>query len=149
MRIQRQRCRERKVRLRAGEVTLERGVGGAQQGRQEAQVGERGGERGQHEVADAQQREAAQRGHGERGAQDEQQNLRNVVVALEVAEGRVAAQDFGDEREERGFAAGELRVAFVCKVSLAADRGRYESGGFPMGASYLGGNRQRRGGRRA
>jgi len=59
------------------------------------------------------------------------------VVALKVAEGRVAAQKFGDEREERGFAAGELRVAFVWTVSLGAAGERTSRkgkvGGVPRG----------------
>ena len=54
------------------------------------------GHRGQHEVADAQKRQTRNSLCRRIGAQNQQQYLNYVVVALEIMKQRVASQDRGN-----------------------------------------------------
>lgn len=72
-------------------------VGGAQDRGDQAQLGHGRVEGGEHEVADAQRGQAGHCWGAEGGWEDEQEHLADVVVALEVAEVGVAAEDFDDE----------------------------------------------------
>jgi hypothetical protein len=85
-------------------VAVEVSVSNVQDRGQEVEVGLRAGESGQHEVADAEQGEACGGGSCNEGPEDEEEHLHDVVVALEVAEGRVLAEDGGDDGGEFALA---------------------------------------------
>ena len=59
-------------------------------------MGKGGGERGEHEVADAEKGEMSDGSGSEGWAKDEEEDLDYVMEALEVREARVAAEDLGD-----------------------------------------------------
>lgn len=94
--------------LDRGEVPPELGVRGAEDVGQEPELGDGRGEGGEHEVADAEGGEAGDGGVAEGRGEDEEQDLADVVVALEVAEVGVAAEDGEDEGGEVVFLAGEF-----------------------------------------
>lgn len=99
---------ERGLTLRHMVVQL--GVGGAEDGSEEFELGYGWVERGQHEVADA---EEAQAGNGcgrFLRAKDEQEDLDDVVVALEVAQAWVSAEDIQYDIGQLLFPAVELLV---------------------------------------
>lgn len=87
---------EGEVGLVAREVRAQGRVRGAQDVGDQVQLRHGGGERGEHEVADPQDGEP---GHGEAaqgGREHEEEDLADVVVALEVAEIGLLAEDLGD-----------------------------------------------------
>ena len=63
----------------------ELGVGGAEDVGDEAELLGRGGEGGEEEVADAEEGEAGYERGALRGVEDEEEDLADVVVALDVA----------------------------------------------------------------
>lgn len=70
----------------------------------------------EHEVADAQGREAGEGDGAQGGGQDEEKDLADVVVALEVVQVRVATEDGEDERGELEFLQVALVLGFVLGV---------------------------------
>jgi hypothetical protein len=76
-------------------------------------VGFRARQGGEHEVADAQQGEPRSGGTRGVGTEDEEEDLEDVVVALEVAEGWVESEDGGDEVGEFVFAGEHAGFGFV------------------------------------
>lgn len=56
-------------------------------------------ERRKHEIADAQQRQTGHSRHSQIGAEHQQEDLDDVMVALEVAQAGMAAQDLGNDIE--------------------------------------------------
>lgn len=97
VRVHGQGAREGEEGLDRGEVPPELGVRGAEDVGEEAELRDGWGEGGEHEVADAEGGEAGDGGGAEGGREDEEQDLADVVVALEVAEVGVAAEDGEDE----------------------------------------------------
>jgi hypothetical protein len=87
-----------------GEMLEEVPIGDMEQGGQQMQVGFGTGDGGQHEVPDAEEREAGGGGFGGVGAQDEEQDLDNVVVALEIGQEGMSAEDGGDDVGQLLFA---------------------------------------------
>lgn len=108
------RAREGEEGLRPREVRRQGRVGGADDVRDQAQLGDGRGEVGEHEVADAQGREPGHGGRAEVRGQDQEEDLAYVVVALEVAQVRVPPQDGEDEVRQLLLLAGKLLVGFVC-----------------------------------
>lgn len=91
-------------------MVVQFGVGGAEDGPEQFELGNGRVERGQHEVADA---EEAQAGDGcgcFLRAQDKQEDLDDVVVALEVAQAWVSAEDIQYDIGQLLFPAVELLV---------------------------------------
>lgn len=78
-------------------VGPEFGVRGMQDAGDETELGDGGFEVREHEIADAQKGEAGDGGAAQPGREDEEEDLGDVVVALEVVDVRVAAQDGEDE----------------------------------------------------
>lgn len=79
--------------LTLGHMVVQLGVSGAEDGSKQFELRYGGVERGQHEVPDA---EEAQAGDGcgcFLRAKDEQEDLNDIVVALEVAQAWVSAED--------------------------------------------------------
>ena len=101
---------KRKRRLVAGQVGVQARVGSAQQGPQQLELGHGGGNGGEHEVADAQETQAGDGGGGIVGAEDKEEDLDDVVVALEVAQRGVSAQYGEDDTGEVLLALGQLRL---------------------------------------
>lgn len=99
--------------LYAGKVAPQLGVGLVEDIWKQPQLRSRGPEVGEHEVADAEDGEAGDDGGAPFWAQDEQEHLADVVVALEVAEVRVAAEDFGDEGGELCLALAQFGIGLV------------------------------------
>lgn len=89
--------------LSLGEVGPERGVGGAEDAGDEAELGQGGGEVGVHEIAYAQEGEACDGWGAKSGWEDEQEDLGDVVIALEVVDIWITAEDGEDEVGEGGF----------------------------------------------
>lgn len=99
-----------------GEVGPELGVCGVQDAGDETELGDGGVEVGEHEVPDAEEGEAGDGGTAQPGWEDEEEDLGDVVVALEVVYVRVAAQDGQDEVGEAVFVEGALLIAGVLRV---------------------------------
>ena len=78
-------------------MSVKLGIGRCKDWMEEGQVGDGGVERGQHEVPDAKEREASHGRRGSRGPEDEEQHLDDIMVALEIVQGGVAAQDLDDD----------------------------------------------------
>src|SRR5689334_13710606 len=97
-------------------MLVQLGIGGAEDGSQQLKLGYGRIKCRQHEVADAQQ---AQTSHGSRGivcAENEEEDLDDVVVALEVAQRWVLAEDFEDDMGELVLPTIELLLGF-CRPS--------------------------------
>ena len=108
-----QGAREGEEGLGGGEVVPEGRVGGEEDVGDQTELGDGRGEGGEHEVADAEGREAGYGWGAEGVGEDEEEDLADVVVALEVVEVGVAAEDFEDQVGEEGFLVVELGVVFV------------------------------------
>lgn len=78
-------------------MSPELGVHSVQDAGDEAELGDGGFEVGQHEIADAQEGETGDGGAAQPGREDEEEDLGDVVVALEVVNIRVATQDGENE----------------------------------------------------
>lgn len=72
-------------------------VGGAQDGREETELGDGGVEVGEHKVADAEEGQAGDGRGLETWGEDEEEDLGDIVVALKVVEKTVPAEDGEDE----------------------------------------------------
>lgn len=92
-----QGAREGEEGLCMREVGPEARVDGVEDGWDEAELSDGGGEVGQHKVSDAQRREARDGGAAQGGGEDEEEDLGDVVVALEVVQVRVAAENGKDD----------------------------------------------------
>lgn len=90
-------ARQGKEGLGLREVGPEPGVRGVQDAGDETELGDGGVEVGQHEIPDAKEREAGDCGAMQPGWEDEEEDLCDVVVALEVVYVGVAAQDGEDQ----------------------------------------------------
>ena len=78
------------------------------------QLRERWGKCRQHVVADAQRGEAGHAGRALARLQHQEEDLTDVVVALEVVQVRLAAQDLADEVRELALAAEDLLWGLAC-----------------------------------
>lgn len=104
---------EGEVRLVPRQVLAQLPVHGAQDVGDQVQLRDGGRQRGQHEVADPKHREP---GDGERPQgrrEHEEENLADVMVALEVAEIRLLAENLGDEVRELRLLLLELGLGVV------------------------------------
>lgn len=116
-------AREGEEGLGLGQVRPEGRVGGAQDGGDEAELGDGGLHVREHEVADAEGGEPGDGGGAQGGRQDEEEDLGDVVVALEVVEVGVAAQYGEDDVGEGRLEPIALLVGCVCSsVSLGSQR---------------------------
>jgi hypothetical protein len=100
--------------LDVAQVAAQRRIGSLNEVGDQAELVHRGGQGREHEIPDAQQREVGKEACAPGGCEDEEENLANVMVALEVTEKRVAAEDFDDEVEELGLATLQLRLGIIC-----------------------------------
>jgi hypothetical protein len=132
VRVHGQCAREGEEGLRARQVQAQRRVDGGEDVGDQAELCDGRRQVREHEVADAKGGEARYRGGAERGWQHEEEHLADVVVALEVAQIRVAAQGLGDEVRELGLLRFELGLRLVCMlsctVSFRGTRVRWRSG---------------------
>lgn len=78
--------------LTLGQMIEELRIGGAKDGSEQFELGYGGVERGQHEVTDTEQTETGYCRRCILHTEDEQEDLDDVVVALKVAQRRVAAE---------------------------------------------------------
>lgn len=99
-----------KRRLALGQMVVQLGVGGAEDGSEQFELGYGGVERGQHEVPDAEEAQAGDGCGRFLRAKDEQEDLDDVVVALEVAQAWVSAEDIEYDIGELLLPAVELLV---------------------------------------
>lgn len=90
------------------EVVVQDRVGGAQDGTKQLQLREGRLKGGEHKVSNAEEAQAGGGSRGVLGAEDQQQNLDDVVVALKVAQHWMPAEDLGDDVGQVCLAAGEL-----------------------------------------
>lgn len=104
---------EGEVRLVAREVPAELRVHGPQDVGDQAQLHDGGRQRGEHEVPDPEHGEPGDGQRPERGREHEEENLADVVVALEVAQVGLLAEDLGDEVRELGLLLLELGLGVV------------------------------------
>jgi hypothetical protein len=124
--------REGERGLALGHVGEQLGVGGAEDGAEQLELGDGRLERGQHEVADAQDAQAGDGSGRLMCAEDEQEDLDDVVVALEVAQRGVPPEDVE-------YDIGELFLAVVqLPVRLCEALASKASGGYVRQRTILG-----------
>ncbi len=111
-----ERAGEGEEGLGGGEVVPELGVVEVEDGGDEVELGDGRGEGGEHEVADVEEGEAGEGGELEVWGEQEEEDLGDVVVALEVAEVGVGAEEGDDEGGEEGLLVGELGGGLVVGV---------------------------------
>jgi hypothetical protein len=104
--------RERGLALR--QVVVQHGIGSAEDGPQQFELGEGRLERRQHEIANAEEAQAGDCSGSMLGAEHEQEDLDDVVVTLEVAQRGVTAQDVEDDAGELLLPAVELLLWLCC-----------------------------------
>lgn len=97
VRIHGQHASKGKKGLCPRQVTPELGVAGTQDVRDEAQLADGRSERRQHKVTDPQGREPCHRRCADWGRENQEEYLADVMVALKVAEVRIAAQHLDDQ----------------------------------------------------
>jgi hypothetical protein len=98
-------------------VAEQLGIGGAEDGAEQLELGYGRLERGQHEVADAEKAQAGDRGRCLVWAENEQEDLDDVVVALEVAQRGMPPEHVEDHIGELFLAVVQLPVR-LCEVSM-------------------------------
>lgn len=76
---------------------IELGVGSLEDGVEEGEVGDGRVEGGEHKIADAEERDAGGRRRGNRGTENQEEDLDDVVVALEVVQRGVSTEDLDDQ----------------------------------------------------
>lgn len=96
--------------LALGQVVVQLGVSGAEDGSKQFELGYGWVERGQHEVPDAEEAQACDGRRCFLRAQDKQEDLDDVVVALEVAQAGVSAEHVEYDIGQLLFPAVELLV---------------------------------------
>lgn len=83
-------------------------IGGLEDRAEQFELGDGRLKRGEHEVADAQKAQACDCCWGIVGAEDEEEDLDDVMVALEVAQRGVSSQDIKNDIGELFLPALEL-----------------------------------------
>lgn len=100
--------------LDGGDVPQQGRVRGGEDVWEQAQLRRRGPEVGQHEVADAQHREARDAGGRPRRPEHEQEHLAYVVVALKVAQVGARAQHLRNQGRQLASAPLQVALGEVC-----------------------------------
>lgn len=113
VRVHGQRTREGEERLRSREVPPQGWVGPPEDIWNESELGDGGGEGGQHEVADAEDRKAGEAGKVQVRGQGEEEDLGDVMVPLEVREIRVSAKEGDDEGIKEVLVVVELSFGLI------------------------------------
>lgn len=94
-------------------------VRGSEDGREETELGDGGVEVWEHKVADAEEGQTSYGGGLEGGGEDEEEDLGYVVVALEIVEVWIPAEDGEDEVLEGGLFKVEIVLGLVLDLHIS------------------------------